>query len=268
MKKNMNLGTVVAVGALLFAGTTKAQTPDTVKVYNNGPDTVKITQPAPAPQPVPAPMPADDGDGRTDAPLRATEFGIRYYPTFAALRVRTYNGDVVDGQITMNHGYGAFIGHNFNRHVGVVLEVDYNEVSQKYRDRDLDRVVKLNYVNIPVLLSLNTNKAAWVNWNFVAGPQFGVNIGSNISGDSNGNADTLRATVAVRRGDVGLAYGTGLEFALNPEHTFRIDVGFRGFYGLVDMNASQQSNNPDVYNIMVKATRKTYAGYIGIAFMF
>src|SRR5688572_23444091 len=161
---------------------------DTVRVRTTTTETVSTgTRPTPvpaevapaatvAPAPAPAPAPAATADDTHDdkAPLRKTEFGIRYYPTFSALRVRTYNGETVNGTLTMSHGFGVFLAHNFNRHVGLVLEVDYNQISQTYKDRNLDRRVNLAYLNIPVLLSLNTDKTHWVNWNFVAGPQFGL----------------------------------------------------------------------------------------------
>jgi len=255
-----------------------AQT-DTVRVRTTTSETVSTgTQPAtvpaqtvatPAPVPPPAPAPVATEEPKDEkAPLRKTELGFRYYPTFSALRVKTYNNETVGGDVSMSHGWGAFIGHNFNRHFGLILEVDYNQVSQKYRDQNLERRVNINYLNIPVLLSFNTDKTHWVNWNFVVGPQFGINVGSSIHTDGNAQADTVHATVAVKGSDVGVAYGTGLEFALNREHTVRLDVGYRGFHGLVDMDANQSSSSPDTYNVVVRAARKYNAAYIGLTFMF
>lgn len=168
----------------------------------------------------------------------------------------------------MSHGWGVMVGFNFSRHVGIVGEVNYNQINQKFKDRNLDRRVSVSYLNIPVMLSLNTNKEAPVNLNFVVGPQFGLNLGASVSGDDGGNADSVRAVVGVKSGDIGAAYGAGLEFALNREHTLRLDLGFRGYYGLVDMRGSQSSSNPDTYNVLLRASRKTYAGYIGLTFLF
>jgi hypothetical protein len=273
MKNNTNFVKLAALSSLFIAGTALAQVPDTVRVYNSPPDTVRIKetqviqQPAPTPPPPPpAPAPVDNDDDR--APLRKTEFGLRYFPTFSRLSFRTYDGQTVQGQVSMTHGYGVMLGHNFNRHVGLILEVNYNQISQRYKDRGLDRVVDIQYLNIPLMLSLNTDKTRIVNWNFHAGPQFGLNVGSSVRTEGGNNADTLKAVIAVKKGDVGLAYGTALEFALNPDHTFRIDVGFRGFFGLVDMSAKQTSNSPDTYNIMVRTARRTYSPFLGITFLF
>jgi hypothetical protein len=279
MKRNKTILNIVALSALFATGQVFGQT-DSVRVKTTTSETVTSgTQPTPppppppapaTPPPAPAPAPvineeATHDNTKEERPLRRTELGFRYYPTFSSLKVRTYDNQTVGGQVSMSHGYGAFIGHNFNHHVGVVLEVDYNQVSQKYRDRNLDRKVNINYLNIPVLLSLNTDKAKCVNWNFVVGPQFGVNVGSRVT---EAPGDTVRATVAVKGGDVGAAYGTGLEFGLNREHTLRLDVGYRGFTGLVDMNASQSNSDPNTYNLLVSTRRQYNAAYIGLTFLF
>jgi hypothetical protein len=224
--------------------------------------------PPAAPAPAPAPAATQVDDDSADEPLRRGEIGVRYMPTFSRLEIRDAGGDAIQGTMSMTHGWGVMGAFNFSRHVGLQAEVNYHEINQKYKDQGLNRQVRVSYLNIPVLLSLNTNKEAPVNVNFVLGPQFGFNIGADIDGDESGNADQVQATVGVKSGDVGAAYGAGLEFALNDAHTVRLDVGFRGYYGLVDMSAGQSSNNPDTYNVLVKATRKAYSGYLGIAFLF
>ena len=198
--------------------------------------------------------------------LRHLEFGVRYMPTFSSLDVHTSNGRTLEGSTTMSHGFGIMTGLNFTKNIGVVAEVNYYQINQKYADGNLNHDLKINYFNIPILLSLNTNKTAPVNLNLVAGPQFGINAGSKFETSGNSSSDSTKAVVALRKGDVGFAYGAGLEFALNKSHTFRLDLGFRGFYGLVNMDAS--TNNQGTYNVIVSASRKTYGGYAGLAWMF
>lgn len=197
--------------------------------------------------------------------LRIVEFGIRYMPTFTSLDLKTYNGETIKGSATLQHGFGIFMGVNMSKHVGLQAELNYYREYQKYKDASLDRQVSIHYLNIPILLSLNTNKTSPVNLNFVVGPQFGLNIGSSLKTSGTENTTSLNAVVAAKRGDIGLAYGAGLEIALNADHTFRLDLGYRGFYGLVDMNSSTSS---DSYNVIVKASRKTQGLYIGLAFPF
>jgi hypothetical protein len=265
MKKNTTIKNLIILGAAFFSAVSVAQTPDTVRVREAIRDTVYVREPAVVRQPTVAPV-KDDTYRRVDP--RHFELGIRYMPTFGSLALRTSNGNTVDGELTMSHGFGAMTAVNFNRHVGLQAEVNYYNISQRYTDQNLERTVDVSYLNFPVLLSLNTDKGAAVNVNFVAGPQFGLNLGSSVKTNGNTQSDTLRATVAARPGDIGFAYGAGLEFFLNRSHNVRLDLGFRGFYGFVDMSAGQSGNNPDTYNILVKASRKTYGGYLGLTFCF
>lgn len=275
MKKNITLG--IAAFCALLATSTQAQS-DTVKVKETTTKETTITrdstnkvtppaQPTTAPVAPVAPAPVEETKDETPE-LRRGEFGFRYMPTFSSLALRSYNGEVIEGSLSLSHGYGIMTAFNFDRHVGIQAEVNYNEISQKFKDRGLERQVSVSYLNIPVMLSINTDKRLPLNLNFVAGPQFGLNVGSSVKTNGNASGDTLKATIGVKQGDVGFAYGTGLEIALNKAHTFRLDLGFRGFYGFVDMSSSQSSSNPDTYNILVKASRKTYAGYLGLTFCF
>ncbi|MGZ3862239.1 MAG: porin family protein [Bacteroidia bacterium] len=259
------IGTLLGISAILSVNSLKAQNDsvrvvtDTVKTEKVVHDTVKVTQLAP--QPV-SPPPAQD----TKPPLRRGELGIRFMPTFTSLSFNTYNGGTVQGEASLSYGYGAMLGLNFSKNVGIQAEVNYTDIEQKYKDANLDRDIHINYLNIPVMLSLNTDKTKCVNLNFVAGPQFGINVGSNMTTNSSNSADTLHAVLAVKQGDIGIAYGVGLEFALNKMHTIRFDIGFRGVYGLVYIDEAQTS--ADTYNILVHATRKSYAGYAGLTFLF
>lgn len=270
----------IALAAFLALGSlTAGAQDDSVRVRQNSTTTSTVqteTQGAvptqtqspvatPAPAPAPAATQVDDEDNE---PLRHGELGIRYMPTFSRLEVRGVSGDAIRGELSMSHGWGVMGAVNFSRHMGLQAEINYHEINQKYKDQGLNRQVRVSFLNIPVLLSLNTNKEAPVNVNFVLGPQFGINLGADVSGDDGGNTDEVRATVGVKSGDVGAAYGAGLEFSLNEAHTLRLDVGFRGYYGLVDMSADQTSNNPDTYNVLLKASRKSYSGYLGVAFLF
>src|SRR5688572_21593063 len=185
MKTNMKIA-VVAFLTFIAAGVS-AQT-DSVRIQQNTTTTSttqtqtdNTTPVAPAqtqqqapPPPPPAPAPAaTEDDGKDDYVLRHGELGLRYMPTFSTLRLRDAGGDAIQGQLTMSHGWGIMGAFNFNHHVGVQAEVNYHEINQKYKDKGLDRQVKVSYLNIPVLLSLNTDKASAVNVNFVVGPQFG-----------------------------------------------------------------------------------------------
>jgi len=196
--------------------------------------------------------------------LRVFELGFHYMPTFYNMDFRASDGGIVKGSVSMSHGFGAMMAFNLSQHIGFQSEIDYYKASQSYKDLDVDQNVDIKYLDIPVLLSLNTNKAARINLNAVLGPQFGINVGSNIS--SSGQNGTTTATLEVKKGDMGAAFGVGVEFALNKAHSVRLDLGYRGFYGLVSMNANETSS--DTYNVMVDANRKNNAAYVRLTFLF
>lgn len=202
---------------------------------------------------------------QNNSPLRRVEVGVRFLPTYTSLDLRTSNGDVVYGSTNMKRGFGVNLGLNLTSHLGLQGEINYNQVSQSYKDVAVSREVTVRYLNVPLLLSLNTNKTSRINLNFVAGPQFGFNVGTSMNTIGTENI-AYRGIVSVKKGDVGFAYGAGLEFALNVNHTIRLDLGYRGFYGLVDMKASTSDTN--TYNVIVKSTRHSNGGYVGLSFLF
>jgi hypothetical protein len=207
-------------------------------------------------------------DNADDADFHPVEIGVRFMPTFSSFGMRTYDNGVVQGEFTLGYGFGGLLGVNFNRHIGLQAEFIYNSMSQKYRDRDYDRVVTLNYVNIPLLLSLNTGKGSPVNLNIVAGPQVGINVGSKLESSGGNGVDTVQAVLAVKSGDVGVAYGAGLEFGLGEARNVILDIGFRGVYGLVDISDRSKSTTTNEYYVLDRAHVQSYAGYIGLKFAF
>ncbi len=204
-----------------------------------------------------------------DSPdLHRVEFGFRFMPTISAFDMQTSSGGTIKGEATLGYGVGAALGFNFTKHVGMHMELIYNSLSQKYKDQELDREINVRYINIPLLISFNTGKSNPVNLSIVAGPQLGLNVGSSIRGSGENNSDTLTAVLATKKSDFGFAYGAALEFALNETRTIRMDIGFRGVYGFANISDTKPTTTNDSYYILDRATVRTNAGYLGIAFLF
>jgi opacity protein-like surface antigen len=196
------------------------------------------------------------------------EFGFRFMPTFSSFDMQTSSGGTIKGEVTLGYGVGGMLGFNFSNHVGIQGEVIYNSLSQKYKDQGLQREINVRYINVPLLLSLNTGKGNPVNLNMVLGPQFGLNIGSSIKGSSGSSTDTLTTVLAAKTSDLGFAYGAGVEFMLNSTRSIRLGIGFRGVYGFVNISNTNQSSDPNTYYILNRATIRTNSAYLGIAFLF
>lgn len=207
----------------------------------------------------------------TDKPDRdfpRAEFGFRFMPTISSFDMQTSSGGTVKGEATLGYGAGVFLGINLSNHVGLVAEVMYNSLSQKYKDQELDREINVQYINIPLLVSLNTGKANPVNLKIEAGPQIGYNIGASVSSSGDANSDTLQTVLTTKKSDFGFAYGAGLEFVLNKNKTIRMDLGFRGVYGFVNISNTSQTQETDSYYILDRATIRTNAGYVGLTVLF
>lgn len=194
--------------------------------------------------------------------------GIRFMPTISSLKVQNSNGNSVEGEIALSYGYGGLLGYNLTKHTGIQLEVLYSTLSQKYQDFTLERQIDLNYVNVPLLISINSNRTNAVNINVVVGPQLGLNVGSSITtkGSNNGFGNR-KAVLAVKNNDLGIAYGGGLDFGLNADRSIRLDIGFRGVNGLIDISDRSQPLETGSYYILQKKKTQTYSGYIGLTFL-
>lgn len=196
------------------------------------------------------------------------EFGARLMPTFTAVEMRTSSGGTVSGNAVIGFGASAFLGINFTNHVGIQVEGIYNKISQKNTDNNLERKITLSYVNIPVLLSLNTGKSKVVNFNIVAGPQLGFNIKSSVSTSGTSNSDNLQPILSVKKNDFGFAYGAGVDFGINPNRTARLGFGYRGVSGLLDVSNRSNTITTNSYYLLDRTHLRTNSVYVGLSIMF
>lgn len=194
------------------------------------------------------------------------EFGLRFMPTFTSFGLRSSSGGTVSGEVTLGYGIGALLGFNFSDNVGVQGELIYSTLNQKYKEQDVEQNIKLKYINIPLLLSLNTGKTNAVNLNIVAGPQIGISVGSKLL-TSGGNGSS-QAVLSVKKGDLGFAYGAGLDFGITADQLFRLGLGFRGVLGIIDISDNSGSTSTNSYYILDRTHLKTYSGYIGVSILF
>lgn len=195
------------------------------------------------------------------------EFGLRFMPTVSAFDMQSSSGGTVKGEATLGYGVGALLGFNFSDHVGLQGEVIYSSINQKYKESDVEYKVNLKYVNIPLMFSLNTNKSGPVNVNLVGGPQIGISVGSEVFTSGN-NTNGSEPIVSVKKGDLGLAYGAGVDFGMIPSGALRLGLGFRGVYGLLDISDNNTNKTTDSYYIFDRSHIKTYSAYAGLSLLF
>lgn len=195
------------------------------------------------------------------------EMGLKVMPTIAFFLMTEMDGGTVEGRQNLMLGRAATTAYNFNPNIGVQVEIINIAISRKYVYNSNSNIVHINYISIPVLLSVNTSKAKRVNLNAVVGPQMGINIGSTIENSSGNGSDTIQNIWTVKQGKMGIGYGSGLEISLNRSRKLRLDIGFRGFTGFLNVvDNSQASKGTDVsYN---KIRIQAYSMYVGLGFLF
>jgi hypothetical protein len=199
---------------------------------------------------------------------QSVEFGARFMPTFSQFDVQTSTGGTVDGTVTLGYGGGIFLGYHFTNNVGIQAEVIYSSINQKYSELDIEQKVNLKYVNIPLLLLLETSPTKAVNLSVVAGPQIGISVGSSFDNLIVGDSVNLDPVLSVKKGDLGLAYGAGLDFGLDPANKIRLGLGFRGVYGLIDISDNNNAQETNSYYVIDKTKIKTYSVYLGLSILF
>lgn len=207
-----------------------------------------------------------DNDGKESS---TGYIGFRFMPTFTTLDLNA-DGAVVESSATLGYGYGGVLGFNFTDHFGMQLEVIYSSLAQRYTVRERENTIRLKYINVPLLFRFNTDYSKPVNFNVVLGPQLGLNVGSSVDADDANGAgvDTIQARVAVKKGDIGIAYGAGLDFGMGTSGSVRLNIGFRGVLGLVDISDRSNNRTTTEYYVLDRSKVKTYAGYIGLSFAF
>lgn len=193
------------------------------------------------------------------------ELGLRFMPTFNSFEITTPGEGRLKTDLSAGFGIGGILGVNVWDHVGIQGEVIYSSISQKYKEFDNERKINLKYLNIPILLSLNTGKTKAVNLNLVAGPQIGISVGSSLSGTG---SDSTRAVLSVKKGDLGFAYGAGVDFGINRLRRVRFSLGFRGVFGLFDISDNSRNITTDSYYLLDRTHIQSYAGYAGLSFLF
>lgn len=194
--------------------------------------------------------------------------GLRFMPTFSTFDIKSSSGNTISGTISLGYGVGAQLAVGINRYLGVQGEIVYSSLAQKHTEQDVERKIKLQYVNIPLLMSFNSGRTKMINLNIVAGPQIGVNVGSSLRTSGGINSDTARAVLAVRNGDLGFAYGIGLDFGLNEARTVRLDVGFRGVLGLFDISDHSGPISGNSYYLLDQSHVNANSAYMGLSFLF
>ena len=86
------------------------------------------------------------------------EVGIKFQPVLGMFKMQNSSGDNIHGQEVLGYGGGIYMNYNFTKYLGIQIEMNYSSYSRKYSESNITRTVNLRYIEIPFLVSFNSNK--------------------------------------------------------------------------------------------------------------
>ncbi|HEX8690826.1 MAG TPA: porin family protein [Longimicrobium sp.] len=179
----------------------------------------------------------------------------------AGVNVATLGGDdVEDADSRIGLVGGAFLVYRFSDMLAIQPEVLYSQKGASFSDTEGELTVKLDYVDVPVLLRLNVPvTGSSLRPSVFAGPVFSLRASCGAEAEFNGGSvevdcDELdEEGIAVKDTDVGLAFGAGLDFPAG-----RATVTLDGRYTLGLSSIDDSDLDADVKN-------RAFAVMLGIA---
>jgi hypothetical protein len=182
------------------------------------------------------------------------EKGVKAGINLASLRGEF--ADIADPKVRTGFVGGAFVAFGFAPDLAVQVEALYSQKGAKFEGvlvdaggnprGSFDTIVKVNYLEVPVLLRGTLLRGAPVQPVYFVGPTAGINLGGTVETEDFNDVD-LKDLKGV---DLGLALGAGAAFKLGRQKVtaeFRYTTGFADIYDLSGNAASVNS----VYSFMV-----------------
>jgi hypothetical protein len=177
----------------------------------------------------------------------------------AGVNLASFRGefaDIADPKVKTGFVGGAFVAFGFAPDLAVQVEALYSQKGAKFEGVRVDEggnprgpfetVVRVDYLEIPVLLRGTLLRGAPVHPVYFVGPTAGIDLGGTVETEHFDDVD-LKDLKGV---DLGLALGGGAAFGLGRQKVtaeFRYTTGFADIYDLSGNAASINS----VYSFLV-----------------
>jgi outer membrane immunogenic protein len=164
----------------------------------------------------------------------------------AGVNLASFRGefaDLADAKTRAGFVGGGFVAFGFAPDLAVQVELLYTQKGAKFESvgmddegsptgRTYDTFVKVDYLEVPVLLRGTLLRGAPVQPMYLVGPTAGINLGGTVESDGlhDADLDDLKSV------DLGLVLGAGAGFKLGGRKAtaeFRYTTGFTDIYDLV-----------------------------------
>jgi Outer membrane protein beta-barrel domain len=148
-------------------------------------------------------------------------------------------------EITSRKGFiiGGFVGQDFNRKAGLVIEVLYAQAGTTVTLSDVGvtvtQEVDADYVEVPILGRVNLGSRSMMVHIF-AGPNFGFKARQKTTLTVNGVSQPLQpGDAALKSNNSGITLGAQFDF-----HQFLVDLRYT--WGLTNINSDSSPGEPEV----------------------
>ena len=184
------------------------------------------------------------------------------YGTLAPFQNPVIRTSEMDYLPTWGGNGGITLGYNFNRFVGLKVELQYSTAGQKYEDNfegpatipegtfgspservNVKRQIKLSYFQIPLLVKVMTKKGRVAKFFAAIGPQFGFRTFAQenvqVAGFEYVYSPTanFKTNEKFRTFDMGIALQLGTDIYCT-DHLY-VEVGLNVYQGLTDINGKK-----------------------------
>lgn len=151
---------------------------------------------------------------------------------------------------------GGFLATDFNARTGIVIEGFFSQRGATIELSDSGMTAKeelhVDYVEFPILGSVNLKGSNAVTVRILAGPVFAFKARESVDETVNGVVQPTSQDPDIKGNDVGVALGLSVEVKM-----FVIDARYT--WGFVNLNKTTGSDEPEVKN-------RTFAVMFGVAF--
>ena len=190
-------------------------------------------------------------------------------------------GSEPDYKITIGYSAGATATYRSGDFWGFMAEVNYSKAGQNYKDgftttlcpdhSDFERKFSLHYLQVPLMAKFTPTHRRDVKWYVIVGPQVGVLLAAketvSLSGVEQSESLFTPAKQKVKTLDLDIVVGTGADIFLTDN--IYINVGFKTYFGLIDINGKSVQNFISANDGKYLASRNFNAGvHVGVHYYF
>lgn len=126
----------------------------------------------------------------------------------------------------MGFAAGAFLVYNFGENLGIRPEVLYSQKGAKYEEGEAKVTLKVDYLEIPILIQFAIPTEGSLKPILLAGPYVGIKMSAKTVMEIGDQSSEEDMGDEVKSTDFGLMFGAGVVFSDRFEISARYSMGF------------------------------------------